>query len=273
MRINGATELYGIMGNPVVHSLSPAMHNGAFGALGLNKVYLPFGVQDVARAMTGLRALGIKGVSVTIPHKQAVMAHLDSLDPVAEKIGAVNTLVINNNAIHGANTDWLGANRALSEKINLQGASVLLLGAGGSARAIGFGLLEAGASLTIASRTQEKGQDLAKLLGCSWLPLAEADNITADILVNATSLGMAPQQELSPIAREALANFQVVMDIVYAPLATRLLQEAGQAGCQTVNGLAMLLYQGAAQFELWTSLQAPVEVMRQSLLTSLGCNP
>jgi len=105
------------------------------------------------------------------------------------------------------------------------------------------------------------------------LPLAEADNITADILVNATSLGMAPQQELSPIAREALANFQVVMDIVYAPLATRLLQEAGQAGCQTVNGLAMLLYQGAAQFELWTGLQAPVEVMRQSLLTSLGCNP
>ncbi|MFA6465754.1 MAG: shikimate dehydrogenase, partial [Desulfurivibrionaceae bacterium] len=144
MHINGATELYGIMGNPVTHSLSPAMHNGAFGALGLNKVYLPFAVQDVGQAMTGLRALGIKGVSVTIPHKQAVMEHLDSLDPVAKKIGAVNTLVISNGAIHGANTDWLGANRALSEKISLQNASVLLLGAGGSARAIGFGLLEAG---------------------------------------------------------------------------------------------------------------------------------
>ncbi|MFH1216217.1 MAG: shikimate dehydrogenase [Pseudomonadota bacterium] len=272
MGINGATELYGIMGNPVAHSLSPAMHNAAFAALGLNKAYLPFAVQDVGQAMTGLRALGIKGMSVTIPHKQAVLEYLDSLDPVAEKIGAVNTLVIDNNAIHGANTDWIGANRALSEKISLKGASVLLLGAGGSARAIGFGLLEAGASLTIASRTPEKGQALAKLLSCPWLPLAEAARATGDALVNATSIGMAPQQELLPIAREALADFGVVMDIVYVPLKTRLLQEAGQAGCQTIDGLAMLLYQGAAQFELWTGLQAPVEVMRQSLLTSLGCN-
>jgi shikimate dehydrogenase len=273
MQINGATELYGIMGNPVAHSLSPAMHNAAFAALGLNKTYLPFAVQDVAQAMTGLRALGVKGVSVTIPHKQAVMAYLDTIDPVAEKIGAVNTLVIANGAIHGANTDWLGANRALSEKISLKGASVLLLGAGGSARAIGFGLLEAGASLTIASRTPEKGQTLAKLLSCPWLPLAEAASAKADILINATSMGMGTQQDLLPIASETLVNFPVVMDIVYAPLKTRLLQAAEQAGCQTIDGLAMLLYQGAAQFELWTGLQAPVEVMRQSLLTSLGYNP
>jgi len=273
MAINGATELYGIMGNPVAHSLSPAMHNGAFEALGLNKAYLPFVVQDVAQAMTGLRALGVKGVSVTIPHKQAVIPYLDTIDPVAKKIGAVNTLVISNNAIHGANTDWLGANRALSEKIKLKGASVLLLGAGGSARAIGFGLLEAGASLTIASRTPEKGQALAQLLACPWLPLAKADSAKGDILINATSMGMGNQQDLLPIASEALVNFQVVMDIVYAPLATRLLKEAEKAGCQTINGLAMLLYQGAAQFELWTGQQAPVEVMRQSLLTSLSCNP
>ncbi|MDG4475106.1 shikimate dehydrogenase [Thiovibrio frasassiensis] len=273
MAINGATELYGIMGNPVSHSLSPAMHNSAFAALGLNKAYLPFVVQDVAQAMTGFRALGIKGVSVTIPHKQAVMQYLDSIDPVAEKIGAVNTLLIDQGAIHGANTDWLGANRALSEKIPLKGASVLLLGAGGSARAIGFGLLEAGASITIASRTPEKGQGLAALLGCPWLPLADAAGATGNILVNATSLGMAPQQEQLPIVSEALINFKVVMDIVYAPLETRLLQAAKQAGCQTIDGLAMLLYQGAAQFELWTGRQAPVAVMRQSLLTSLGYNP
>ena len=273
MEINGATELYGIMGNPIAHSLSPAMHNGAFAALGLNKVYLPFAVQDVALAVTGLRALGIKGASVTIPHKQAVIPYLDTIDPIAEKIGAVNTLLINDNTIHGANTDWLGANRALSEKISLKGASVLLLGAGGSARAIGFGLLEAGASLTIASRTPEKGQALAKLLDCPWLPLAEAAAAKGDVLINATSLGMAPQQELLPIAREALTNFGVVMDIVYAPLEPRLLQEAKQAGCQTIDGLAMLLYQGAAQFELWTGRQAPLEVMRQSLLNSLGYNP
>jgi shikimate dehydrogenase len=273
VEINGATELYGIMGNPVAHSLSPAMHNGAFAALGLNKAYLPFAVQDVAQAMSGLRGLGIRGVSVTIPHKQAVIPYLDTIDPVAENIGAVNTLVINNTAIHGTNTDWLGANRALEEIISLKGAAVLLLGAGGSARAIGFGLLEAGASITIASRTQEKGMELAKLLGCPWLPLAEAGSARAEILVNATSVGMAPQHDFSPIAGKALTNFKVVMDIVYSPLTTRLLREAAQAGCRTVDGLAMLLYQGAAQFELWTGLQAPVEVMRQSLLTSLGCKP
>lgn len=273
MAIDGKTELYGIIGNPVAHSLSPAMHNAAFSALGLNKAYLPFLVRDVAGAMTGLTALGIRGASVTIPHKQAVIEHLDSIDPVAAKIGAVNTLIITDGAIHGANTDWLGANRALAEAIPLAGASILLLGAGGSARAIGFGLLEAGASLTIASRTPEKGQSLAQLLGCPWLHLAEAATLRADALINATSLGMAPQQDLLPIAKEALANFGVVMDIVYAPLKTRLLHEAGQAGCRTIDGLAMLLYQGAAQFELWTGLQAPVDVMRQSLLTSLGCTP
>jgi shikimate dehydrogenase len=273
MGIDGTTELYGIIGNPVAHSLSPAMHNAAFAALDLNKVYLSFVVQDVAQAMIGLRGLGIKGASVTIPHKQAVIEHLDSIDPVAEKIGAVNTLSITNGAIHGANTDWIGANRALAEKIPLAGSSVLLLGAGGSARAIGFGLLEAGTSLTIASRTPEKGQTLAKLLNCPWLPLAEAGTARADILINATSMGMAPQQELSPIAKEALTNFGVVMDIVYAPLATRLLREAEQAGCQTIDGLAMLLYQGAAQFEIWTGRKAPVEVMHRTLLTSLGYNP
>jgi len=270
MPINGATEIYGIMGNPVRHSLSPAMHNAAFTALGLNKVYIAFAVTKVAAAMDGLRTLGIRGVSVTIPHKQAVIEHLDSIDPVAEKIGAVNTLIIDNGFIHGANTDWLGANRALAEKMTLPGSSVLLLGAGGSARAIGFGLLEAGASLTIASRSPEKGRALAKLLGCPWLPLNETSRHRADALVNATSVGMSPQQGSMPIAEEALGNFKVVMDIVYAPLETRLLQTAKQAGCQCIDGLAMLLYQGVAQFETWTGCKAPVELMRQSLLESLG---
>ncbi len=273
MEINATTEIYGILGNPVAHSLSPAMHNAAFTALGLNKAYLPFPVQDIAQAMTGLRALGIKGVSVTIPHKEAVLPYLDSIDPIAKKIGAVNTLIINNGAIHGANTDWLGANRALSEKISLKGSSVLLLGAGGSARAIGFGLLEAGASLTIASRSPEKGRALAELCGCLWLPLTEAASISSDILINATSMGMGTQQDLLPVVKEALSNFKVVMDIVYAPLTTRLLHEAEQAGCQTINGLAMLLYQGVAQFELMTDQQAPVEVMRQSLLNALDSKP
>jgi shikimate dehydrogenase len=258
------------MGNPVSHSLSPAMHNTAFKALDLNKAYLPFPVKNVEAAMDGFRAMEVKGVSVTIPHKQAVIEHLDSIDPVAKKIGAVNTLVINNEKIHGFNTDWLGANRALAEQIDLTDCSVLLLGAGGSARAIGFGLLEAGAKLTIASRTPATGRALADSLAVKWLPIAEAQDHQADALVNATSVGMAPQEEQSPIAATALANYQVVMDIVYAPLETKLLKEAKLAGCRTVNGLAMLLYQGVAQFETWTGQNAPIELMQQSLMTSLG---
>jgi shikimate dehydrogenase len=270
MTIDGRTEVYGIIGRPVAHSLSPAMHNAAFAALGLNKAYLPFEVEDVAGAMTGLRALGIRGASVTIPHKQAVLPHLDEIDPVAAKIGAVNTLVWNEGRLRGLNTDWLGANRALAEKLELEGSRVLILGAGGSARAIGFGLLEAGAKITLASRTPERGQPLARALGCPWLPLAEAGSHRADALVNATSVGMAPLAEAMPIGRETLASFTVVMDIVYAPLATRLLQEARAAGCRTVDGLAMLLYQGAAQFELWTGRPAPLEVMREALLARIG---
>jgi shikimate dehydrogenase len=269
MPINGSTELYGIMGNPVSHSLSPAMHNAAFRHLGLNKVYLPFPVQDAGAAIRGFKSLGVKGVSVTIPHKQAVIDFLDEIDPVAAKIGAVNTLVIDNDRVLGLNTDWLGANAALSQLTTLTGKKVLLLGAGGSARAIGFGLLEAGADLTLASRTPDKGQTLAKALGCPWLALTAIDAVKADILINATSVGMGANCEQTPIAGEALANFSLVMDIVYAPLETRLLREAQAAGCQTINGLAMLLYQGVAQFERWTGLAAPVEVMRQQLLAGM----
>jgi shikimate dehydrogenase len=267
--INGSTELYGIMGQPVSHSLSPAMHNGGFAALGLNKVYLPFAVTDVAGAMIGLRALGIKGVSVTIPHKQAVIPHLDAIEPVAARIGAVNTLVIEAGRIKGYNTDWLGANRALAEKMELAGQRVLILGAGGSARAIGFGLLEAGADIVIASRTPGTGQILARELGCQWVPIAEAGSLAAAALVNATSVGMSPHPEQTPLAGEALARFRVVMDIVYAPLETRLLREARAAGCLIVDGLAMLLYQGGAQFELWTGSPAPLPAMRKALLAAL----
>ena len=270
MPINGSTEVYGIMGNPVSHSLSPAMHNAAFRHLGLNKVYLPFPVLDAGAAILGFKALRVKGVSVTIPHKQAVIAHLDRIDSVAAKIGAVNTLVIDRDQVLGLNTDWLGANAALSQLTDLTGKKVLLLGAGGSARAIGFGLLEAGATLTLASRTPAKGQELASALGCPWLPLTAIHDLQhTDILINATSVGMGATCEQSPVASDALTNFGIVMDIVYAPLETRLLREARTAGCQTINGLAMLLYQGVAQFERWTEIPAPIEVMRQELMAGL----
>lgn len=159
MMINGHTRVFGILGNPVKHSLSPIMHNRAFNALGINGVYLPFCVANVDDAVRGIKALGIVGTSVTIPHKQTVMDFVDEIDPVAEKIGAVNTLKLipgDKPKIYGCNTDWIGANRALLDKTGLQGKTAVILGAGGSARAIGFGLQEEGVKISLCSRTEKK---------------------------------------------------------------------------------------------------------------------
>ncbi len=272
--INGKTALYGIIGNPVSHSLSPVMHNAAFAELGENSVYLPFPVLDLEAGMQGLKAIGVKGVSVTIPYKEAVIPLLDAIEDVARQIGAVNTVEIKDvggkKHLCGSNTDWLGACRALSEKVQLRGARVVLLGAGGSARAIGFGLLQQGAQVVLSSRTESRGRALAADLGCLWCPLADAGTLQGDVLINATSVGMQPQSDVSPVPAAILSRFQVVMDIVYAPLATRLLMEAEAAGCQVINGLEMLLYQGGAQFELWTGKTAPVELMRQKLYQATG---
>jgi shikimate dehydrogenase len=270
VRIDGNTKIFGILGKPVSHSLSPAMHNRAFEELGMNNVYVPFEVDDVGEALNGFRTLGVHGVSVTVPHKEQVIRHLDEIDRVAAKIGAVNTLVIDGDCIKGLNTDWIGANHALEGWMKLDGSRVLILGAGGSARAIGFGLIESGASVVISSRTPERGKGLAADLGCDWRPLSEAGEVKADALVNATTVGMAPGSDQSPIVPSVLGSFPVVMDIVYAPIETRLLKEAASAGCKVINGLEMLLFQGAAQFKIWTGQDAPVEVMRQVLVEKMS---
>lgn len=274
MNIDGTTKVYGIIGNPVHHSKSPVMHNSGFAALGENRVYIPLPVVDVGAGLTGLKGLGLWGASVTIPHKEAVIPLLDHVDPVAARIGAVNTIRVveteRGRELHGSNTDWLGANRALADRTELAGLTVVVLGAGGSARAIGFGLLEAGARVIICSRTERRGRALAADLGCDWYALDRIDELHGDILVNATSVGMVPATDATLVSRKSLAGYLVVMDIVYAPLKTRLLIEAEAAGCSTVNGLEMLLYQGVAQFELWTGRSAPVEVMRRALLEATG---
>lgn len=268
--INGKTFVLGIIGKPVSHSMSPIMHNAALNELGLDGVYVPFPVENVEQAVTGMRGLSIKGLSVTIPHKETVIGFLDEIDSVAKRIGAVNTVVQQegakgNQILKGYNTDWLGANRALAEKIELKGKKVVLLGAGGSARAIGFGLQEVGAKVMLCSRTEEKGRLLADELGCDWAGLDSLSELEGDIVVNATSVGMNPNADVSLMTVEQLTKFDVVMDIVYSPLNTKLLKNAEEAGCETVGGLEMLLYQGVAQFELWTNETAPVEVMRNTL--------
>ncbi|MCW5202764.1 shikimate dehydrogenase [Desulfobulbus sp. US4] len=270
MSIDGKTELYGIIGNPVRHSLSPAMHNAGFATMGMNWVYVPMEVSDIEQGIAGLRALGFRGVSVTVPHKEAVIPFLDEIDPVAEKIGAVNTLVFQKEKngqviLRGLNTDWLGANTALAERVNLQQSRVLVIGAGGSAKAVGFGLVQAGAEVIISNRTAETGKALADWLGCPFMPLEEVADVSADVLINTTSVGMEPDNEGIVVPPSLLSRFSVVMDIVYAPLETRLLREAKAAGCQTIDGLAMLLYQGAAQFKIWTGGKPPQLIMRSAL--------
>jgi len=267
--IDGNTQVYGILGQPVRHSLSPTMQNAAFAAAGLDAVYVPLPVDDIAHAISGIRALGLAGVSVTIPFKEKVMPYLDAVDATAQKIGAVNTIKIEETAegrfLHGSNTDWMGAVGALREVTALNDTMVVILGSGGSARAVGFGLLDAGAKVTLCSRNPHKGQELASSLGCRWQPLSMLDTLGGDILVNTTSVGMNSDESL--VRPASLSHYGVVMDIIYSPLRTRLLRDAAMAGCKIIHGLEMLLFQGVAQFELWTGKTAPVAVMRQALFS------
>ena len=273
MRPDARTQLCGIVGNPVEHSLSPAMHNAAFERLGLNFVYLAFRVTDVEGAIRGARALNLRGLSVTVPHKVAVIPHLDEIDPVARAIGAVNTVVNDAGRLKGYNTDWTGFVRSLEAHVPAAGRRVALLGAGGAARAIAFGLREKGAALTILNRAEEiaMARDLAAEIGCPYGDLSRTDVVAAaDIVVNATSVGMAPLQDKVPVDAAGLRPEQVVVDIVYNPMETRFLREAAARGCRTVPGYEMLLLQGVTQFELWTGASAPVDLMRSILVERLS---
>ncbi|RUM36165.1 MAG: shikimate dehydrogenase [Desulfobulbus sp.] len=275
VKINGSSTLHGIIGNPVHHSLSPAMHNAAFVAMGKNSLYVPMRVEHVAEAIDGLAALGFVGVSVTVPHKETVMQYLDEIDPVAEKIGAVNTILFRSHpensqrVSRGFNTDWLGSNMALAEVMKLPGGRVLVLGAGGAAKAVGFGLVEAGAEVIITNRSEERGRELAHWLGCGFCLPGDLGSITGTAIVNTTSVGMVPDISALPCDPALLRNFSVAMDIVYAPLETAFLREATSSGCTTVDGLTMLLYQGVAQWKIWTGEQPPRDVMRAALLKEL----
>ena len=268
--INGQTKIFGILGRPVAHSLSPAMHNAAFRHLGINAVYVAFPVTDLAQAVSGLRALGIGGVSVTIPFKEEIIPCLDELDPQAAAIGAVNTVVNRDGHLTGYNTDWLGAMTALTAKISLKGQHVLILGAGGASRAIAYGIIQAGGRVSLTDLDAARAAALGQDLGAQAIPLEALDRCDAAILVNATPVGMTPDVDGIAINPDLLGRFQVVMDIVYQPLTTRLLREARARGAATIDGLQMLIHQGAAQFELWTGREAPVDVMAQAAYEALA---
>jgi shikimate dehydrogenase len=283
--ISSETKICGLIGDPVTHSVSPVMHNAAFEALGLDYIYLPFNVakDKLAQAVDGVGGLNIRGLNVTIPHKVAVIPFLGRLEPLAERIGAINTIINESGVLTGHNTDAAGFLKVLQENgIEPRDKKVVLLGAGGAARAIAFALAEKGTGLAILNRKQEMAWavELASSVSSfsgrkvKALELNEqnlkAALVPADVVVNATSVGMSPNDGQSPVSRELLRQELVVFDIVYNPVKTRLLSEAEQAGAITVNGLDMLVWQGVLAFELWTGVKAPVKVMRDEVVRALG---
>lgn len=268
-RIDGETRVYGILGRPVAHSLSPAMHNAAFQELGLNAVYVAFPVTDLAQAAAGLRGLTIAGASVTIPFKEDIIPLLDEVEAAAARMGAVNTVVNREGRLLGANTDWLGAVAALKPYTAIQGEHFLILGAGGAARAIVFGLLEEGGRVSLTDIDSQRAAALAREFGVAALSAAALAACPARVLINATPVGMDPEPDDIPLDPGLLGRFDLAMDIIYRPLQTRLLAEAKARGVRTIDGLQMLIHQGAAQFELWTGRQAPVAIMAQAARAAL----
>ena len=279
--INGKTQLIGLIGWPVAHSFSPAMHNAAAQALGLNWTYVPLPVkpENVATAVFSLSALGIRGVNVTVPHKQAVMPLLDEIEPGAQVIGAVNTIVVGENGrLSGHNTDWSGFLADLeAHDIAIANRDCLLLGAGGSARAVAYGLAKSGARVHVLARRIAQAEallaDLRAQLPAAQLtshPLAELRQVAgqrhAPLIINSTPLGMTPNEESSPWPNNLpIPVDATVYDLVYNPGHTRLMQQAEAAGCRAYNGLGMLVQQGAQAFALWTGQQPDTAVMATAL--------
>ncbi len=283
MNISGKTHVCGVIGDPVEHSLSPIIHNAAFGSLKLDFAYLAFKVKpaEVGNAIAGMRALNIVGLNVTMPHKEAVIKHLDQIDENAKFLGAVNTIHNSDGKLFGYNTDGIGALTALKENgANPKGKRVLLLGCGGAARAIAYTLAQETDELVILNRTVSEAKELASLLKKTFGKKVVADEILAhkikehlgdsDILINATSVGMKPNAAQSLVEPEWFKPNLTVMDIVYNPIETKLAKDAKSAGAKTVSGLEMLIYQGAASFEIWTKKPAPVKVMREAALNHLS---
>jgi len=282
MAISGKTKVCGVIGDPIEHTLSPIMHNAAFRALELDFAFLAFKVQatEVGNAISGMRALNIHGLNVTMPHKNAVIKFLDEIDPTAKTIASVNTILNKDGRLLGFNTDGVGALNALEQNsVTIRGKKVLLLGAGGAAKAIAYTLSQESDEFVILNRTPKLAAELSAILkqkfnkkikAGAFSPDLVKDNLAdADVLINATSVGMKPNDNQTPILPQWLKPDLTVMDIVYNPLETKLAKNAKAAGAKIISGVEMLIYQGAASFEIWTACQAPVEVMRKAALNHL----
>ena len=282
MTISGKTQVYGVIGDPIKHSLSPAIQNAAFNAINLDAVFLAFKVSsaDVENTLLGMRSLGIQGLNVTMPDKTAVIPFLDEVDETAKFLDSVNTIVNKNGKLKGFSTDGAGAHRALEERgAKLSGTKIVLLGAGGAARAVAFTLAREVEELVILSRSPEKNSSMAealnqrfhtKVMTASLDPTNIKQSLKkADFLINATSVGMHPNAKQSLVERSWLNSHLTVMDIVYNPIETKLAQDSKAAGATVIGGIEMLVHQGAASFEIWTGKSAPVDIMKQAALNQI----
>ncbi len=287
MQVKSDTKVLGIIGNPLAHSLSPQMHNRALEHLKLNYVYVPFLVdkQALKYAVEGLRALGVVGVNVTIPFKEAIIEYLDDISQEARWCGAVNVVKNVEGKLIGHNTDGAGFMASLKEKgLRLPGAKVIVLGAGGAARAITYYLVQAGVrTLILVNRSVDRAQSIARQLGAiSSVPIRtlgwNADELEqavseADVLINTTPVGMYPDTgRMPPVNPHWFHSRLVVCDVVYNPIETELLRQAAARGLKTVDGIGMFVHQGALAFRLFTGVEAPLDVMREVVIDSLSRN-
>jgi 3-dehydroquinate dehydratase/shikimate dehydrogenase len=267
--LNRQTQIFGVIGNPVAHSLSPLLHNTAFGKLRINAVYLPFLVKELRDFLKAVPGFGLRGFSVTLPHKQTILRHLQDCDALSAEIGAVNTVMVRRDgSLYGCNTDYVGVLRVLEKKLSLPKSRVLILGAGGSARAAAFALARAGAAVGICARRNARARELASAAGAEVVPRRALKTEHFDAILNATPVGMYPQIGISPLHPSEL-HCRIVMDLIYRPERTQLLKLAAKKGMATVSGVEMFLAQGIAQWELWMKRRAPEKSMRQAVLGAL----
>jgi len=268
-KVTPKTGIYGVIGNPIGHSLSPLLHNSGYVAAKRDAMFLPFLVEDLSEFLKAIPDFGLRGFSVTIPHKQAILKHLAECEPIAEKIGAVNTVVVaKDGKLHGSNTDYLGVSRALSGKLHLPGSRALIFGAGGSARAAALALANLGAEVLICARRDSAARELAK--ACNGLPISRKYLSSArfEVIVNATPVGMYPRAGVSPLSPEEL-NCKFVLDLIYRPRFTELLRIASRKRIRVISGVEMFLAQGFAQWELFVGQPAPEAAMRRAVMAKL----
>ena len=265
--IHARTAIYGVIADPVAHSLSPLMHNAGFAARKKDAVYLPFRVQSLPDFIAAIKSFGIAGFSVTIPHKERILRYLDECDPLAAEIGAVNTVIVRAGKLCGYNTDFVGVLRALEKQLPLASSRILLVGAGGSARAAAFALARAGAAVSICARRPQRARALARSVGGEAIDRRELRRRSFDAIVNCTPVGMRSHRG-SPLESGEL-NCRLVMDLIYRPLKTELLRRAESRGIAIISGVDMFLAQGFAQWQLWLGEPAPQSAMRRVVMAAL----